>query len=182
MEDEFYNLTVKGNDLETYIRRFQELAMLCPTMVPNSEKLMEVFIRGLPRSIEGNEPMITNESLMIEEPSPTTTTKITVTTTITTATIITTNSRIEDKKLSGLMLPPQLKIVGMLETFPCVKDAPCITQYLALSSVRLATREKGHYRNQYPKANNSAHGRAYMLRDKNAYQDPNVVTSTFLLN
>ncbi|GKA64789.1 reverse transcriptase domain-containing protein [Tanacetum coccineum] len=54
MEDEFYNLTVKGNDLKTYIRRFQELAVLCPTMVPNSEKLMEVFIRGLPRSIEGN--------------------------------------------------------------------------------------------------------------------------------
>ncbi|GJU97214.1 putative reverse transcriptase domain-containing protein [Tanacetum coccineum] len=53
MEDEFYNLTVKGNDLKTYVRRFQELAVLCPTMVPNSEKLMEVFIGGLPRSIKG---------------------------------------------------------------------------------------------------------------------------------
>nr|GEV47370.1 reverse transcriptase domain-containing protein [Tanacetum cinerariifolium] len=28
--------------------------VLCLTMVPNSEKLMEVFIEGLPRSIEGN--------------------------------------------------------------------------------------------------------------------------------
>ncbi|GKC56500.1 reverse transcriptase domain-containing protein [Tanacetum coccineum] len=27
IEDEFYNLTVKGNDLKTYIRRFQELAV-----------------------------------------------------------------------------------------------------------------------------------------------------------
>ncbi|GJY79973.1 reverse transcriptase domain-containing protein [Tanacetum coccineum] len=54
MEDEFYNLVVKGNDLKTYIRRFQELAVLCPNMVPNTEKLMEVFISGLPRSIEGN--------------------------------------------------------------------------------------------------------------------------------
>ncbi|GKD81419.1 reverse transcriptase domain-containing protein [Tanacetum coccineum] len=54
MEDEFYNLTVKGNDIKTYVRRFQELAVLCPTMVPNSEKLIEVFIGGLPRSIEGN--------------------------------------------------------------------------------------------------------------------------------
>ncbi|GJS98625.1 putative reverse transcriptase domain-containing protein [Tanacetum coccineum] len=54
MEDEFYNLTVKGNDLKTYIRRFQELAILCLNMVPNSEKLIEVFIEGLPRSIEGN--------------------------------------------------------------------------------------------------------------------------------
>ncbi|GJV92434.1 hypothetical protein Tco_1540247 [Tanacetum coccineum] len=31
-----------------------ELAVLCPNMVPNTEKLMEVFINGLPRSIEGN--------------------------------------------------------------------------------------------------------------------------------
>ncbi|GJY36997.1 reverse transcriptase domain-containing protein [Tanacetum coccineum] len=54
MEDEFYHLTVKGNDLKTYVRRFQELATLCPTMVPDSKKMMEVFIRGLPRSIEGN--------------------------------------------------------------------------------------------------------------------------------
>ncbi|GKB23379.1 reverse transcriptase domain-containing protein [Tanacetum coccineum] len=54
MEDEFYHLTVKGNDLKTYVRRFQELATLCPTMVPDSEKMMEVFIGGLPRSIEGN--------------------------------------------------------------------------------------------------------------------------------
>nr|GEV99649.1 reverse transcriptase domain-containing protein [Tanacetum cinerariifolium] len=53
-EDEFYNLIVKGNDLKTYTRRFQELTILCPNMVPNTEKLMEAFIGGLPRSIEGN--------------------------------------------------------------------------------------------------------------------------------
>ncbi|GJY24008.1 putative reverse transcriptase domain-containing protein [Tanacetum coccineum] len=50
MEDEFYHLTVKGNDLKTYMRRFQELATLCPTMVPDSKKMMEVFIWGLPRT------------------------------------------------------------------------------------------------------------------------------------
>ncbi|GJS28821.1 reverse transcriptase domain-containing protein [Tanacetum coccineum] len=48
MEDEFYSLNIKGNDLKTYVRRFQELVVLCPTMVPNFEKLMEVFIWGLP--------------------------------------------------------------------------------------------------------------------------------------
>ncbi|GKE71680.1 putative reverse transcriptase domain-containing protein, partial [Tanacetum coccineum] len=96
--------------------------------------------------------------------------------------MITNNNRIEGKKPLGLMLPPQLKTVGMLETFPCVKDAPCITQDLALSSVRLATREKGHYKSQCSRANNNAHGRAYLLRDKKAHQDPNVVTGMFLLN
>ncbi|GKC20307.1 reverse transcriptase domain-containing protein [Tanacetum coccineum] len=54
MEDEFYNLAVKGNDHKTYVRRFQELAVLCPNMVPNTKKLMEVFIGGLPKGIEGN--------------------------------------------------------------------------------------------------------------------------------
>ncbi|GJV79335.1 reverse transcriptase domain-containing protein [Tanacetum coccineum] len=54
MEDEFYNLFVKGNDLKTYVKRFQELAVLCLNVVPNSEKLIEAFIGGLPQSIEGN--------------------------------------------------------------------------------------------------------------------------------
>ncbi|GKA03892.1 retrovirus-related pol polyprotein from transposon TNT 1-94 [Tanacetum coccineum] len=39
--------------IKKYCPRTEELAVLCPTMVPNSEKLMEVFIWGLPRSIEG---------------------------------------------------------------------------------------------------------------------------------
>ncbi|GJX27801.1 putative reverse transcriptase domain-containing protein [Tanacetum coccineum] len=65
MEDEFYHLTMKGNDLKTYVRRFQELATLCPTMVPDSEKMMEVFIGGLPRSIEGN--VIASKPQTLEE-------------------------------------------------------------------------------------------------------------------
>ncbi|GKD95852.1 reverse transcriptase domain-containing protein [Tanacetum coccineum] len=54
MEDEFYNLVVKENDLKNYARRLQELAVLCPNMVRNTKKLMKAFIGGLPRSIEGN--------------------------------------------------------------------------------------------------------------------------------
>nr|GEZ00017.1 reverse transcriptase domain-containing protein [Tanacetum cinerariifolium] len=54
IEAEFYNLSVKGNDLKTYVRRFQELDVLCPNMVPNNKKLMKVFIGGLPRSSKGN--------------------------------------------------------------------------------------------------------------------------------
>ncbi|GJU17399.1 putative reverse transcriptase domain-containing protein [Tanacetum coccineum] len=56
--------------------------------------------------------------------------------------MITANSRIKDKKPSGLMLPPQLKIVGILEAFLCVRNALYIIQDLALSSVRLAAGEK----------------------------------------
>ncbi|GJR49942.1 copia protein [Tanacetum coccineum] len=94
------------------------------------------------------------------------------------ATIITNHNRTDDMKPSEHMLPHQLKIVGILEIVPCVRNAPCITYDLALSSVILATR-KGHYANQCQKTtNNNAQGRAYMLRDRNAYQNPNVVTGS----
>ncbi|GJR59867.1 putative reverse transcriptase domain-containing protein [Tanacetum coccineum] len=133
--------------IKKYYPRTEELVVLCPTMGPNSEKLIEVFIGGLPRSIKRNVTFFKASNFG--------------------------GSYYHNPEVNGL---------GILEAFPCVRNEPCITQDLALSSVRLATREKGHYRNQCPKANNNAHGRAYLLRDNNAHQDPNVVTSTFLLN
>nr|GEW90136.1 reverse transcriptase domain-containing protein [Tanacetum cinerariifolium] len=57
MEDEFYNLVVKENDLKTYIRRFQELALLCPNMVPNYEKLIEVFMEDYPEVLKEMLPL-----------------------------------------------------------------------------------------------------------------------------
>ncbi|GJV51935.1 hypothetical protein Tco_1447676 [Tanacetum coccineum] len=46
---EFKKLLIKK-----YCPRTEELETLCPTMVPYSKKMMEVFIGGLPRSIKGN--------------------------------------------------------------------------------------------------------------------------------
>ncbi|GKC47507.1 putative reverse transcriptase domain-containing protein, partial [Tanacetum coccineum] len=67
MEDKFYNLAVKGNDLKTYVRRFEELAVLCPNMVLNTENLMG----GLPRSIVGNvtalKPQTLEEAITITQ-------------------------------------------------------------------------------------------------------------------
>ncbi|GJU32695.1 hypothetical protein Tco_1176284 [Tanacetum coccineum] len=45
--EEAYKITWE-NDLKTYVKIFQELETLCPTMVPDSEKIMEVFIGRLP--------------------------------------------------------------------------------------------------------------------------------------
>nr|GEX58318.1 reverse transcriptase domain-containing protein [Tanacetum cinerariifolium] len=45
--------------------------VLCPTIVPNSEKLMEVFIGGLPKSVEGNvtasKPQTLEEAITITQ-------------------------------------------------------------------------------------------------------------------
>ncbi|GJY15651.1 putative reverse transcriptase domain-containing protein [Tanacetum coccineum] len=143
MEDEFYHLTVKGNDLKTYVRRLQELATLCPTMVLDSEKMMEVFIGGLPRSIEGNvtasKPQTLEEAINITQ-------------------------RLMDQ-------------VGHL-TKNCRNKRPATRSNLLPVTVTChACGEKGNYANQCRKTtNNNAHGRAYMFKDRNAHQYPNVVT------
>ncbi|GJT84283.1 hypothetical protein Tco_1058625 [Tanacetum coccineum] len=130
MEEEFYNLAVKGNDLKTYVRRFQELAVLCPNMVPNTEKLMEVFIGGLPGSIKEN---VTASKLQTLEEA------ITIT-----QMLMGRRNRRQETIRTYAATPTEtkgiLKTKDIMETFLCVQDAPCITQEFALLSVRLATK------------------------------------------
>ncbi|GJS95145.1 putative ribonuclease H-like domain-containing protein [Tanacetum coccineum] len=236
MEDEFYNLTVKGNDLKIYVRRFQELAVLCPTMVPNSEKFMEVFIGGLPRSIEGNvtasKPQTLEEAITIThrlidqiikhnfvQGTNDHKRKFDDKRTFTNKNNYQNNrnnnrnndhhqqqnSRQETFRAYAVTPTENSRYTGR---FPLCKKCtlhhigPCTVKCQTCNKVGhltrnyrnkgLATgsnlqpvsvtchacREKGHYRNQCPKANNNAHGRAYLLRDKNAHQDPNLVTDT----
>ncbi|GJY38703.1 putative reverse transcriptase domain-containing protein [Tanacetum coccineum] len=54
MENELWNLKVKGTNLTTYNQRFQELILLCPEMVHNTNRLFECYIEGLPLNIKGN--------------------------------------------------------------------------------------------------------------------------------
>ncbi|GJT74806.1 putative reverse transcriptase domain-containing protein [Tanacetum coccineum] len=66
--EEAYNTTwyeFKKLLIKKYCPQNEELAVLCPTMVPNTEKLMEVFIGGLPRGIEGN--VIASKPQTLEE-------------------------------------------------------------------------------------------------------------------
>ncbi|GJW19651.1 reverse transcriptase domain-containing protein [Tanacetum coccineum] len=122
MEDEFYHLTVKGNDLKTYVRRFQELATLCPTMVPDSEKMINNYRHCTIKCNTCNK-----------------------------AGHLTKNCRNKGLATGSNLLPV---------TVTCHVYG-----------------EKGHYANQCRKTTkNNAQGRAYMLRDRNAHQDPNVVT------
>ncbi|GKA02691.1 reverse transcriptase domain-containing protein [Tanacetum coccineum] len=47
MENELWNLTVKGTDIISYTQRFQELALMCPGMVPDEEKNIERMASSL---------------------------------------------------------------------------------------------------------------------------------------
>ncbi|GJR64308.1 reverse transcriptase domain-containing protein [Tanacetum coccineum] len=240
MEDEFYHLTMKGNDLKTYVRRFQELATLCPTMVPDSEKMMEVFIRGLPRSIKGNvtasKPQTLEEAINIAQRLMDQVTKHTPVQvssdhkrkfddirTFNNNNYRNTNTnnrynnhqpqqnRRQETFRAYAATPtenngyignrPLCKKCTLHHTRPCtVKCNTCNkvghltkncrnkgpatgSNLLPVTVTCHACREKGHYANQCRKTtNNNAQGRAYMLRDRNAHQDPNIVTGMFLLN
>ncbi|GJS90619.1 putative reverse transcriptase domain-containing protein [Tanacetum coccineum] len=155
MEDELYNLTVKGNDLKPYIRRFQELAVLCPNMVPNTEKLLEAFIGGLPRSIKGNvtasKPQTLEEAINIAQR------------------LMNQNRRQEAVKAYAAT--------------PAENNRPATeSNQLPVTVICRACGEKGHYTNQCRKTNINAQGRAYMLRDRKSHQDPNVGCTLTLLN
>ncbi|GJR36873.1 reverse transcriptase domain-containing protein [Tanacetum coccineum] len=54
IENELWNLKVKGTNLTAYNQRFQELILLCPEMVPSTDRLLEHYIEGLPLNIKGN--------------------------------------------------------------------------------------------------------------------------------
>ncbi|GKB15683.1 hypothetical protein Tco_0849606 [Tanacetum coccineum] len=139
--EEAYKI-ILGNDLKTYVRRLQELATLCPTMVPDSEKMIEVFIGGLPQSIKGNvtasKPQTLKEAINIAQ-------------------------RLMDQ-------------VGHLTKNYKNKGPSIGSNLLPVTVTCHACGEKGHYANHRKTTNNNAQGRAYMLKDRNAHQNLNVVT------
>ncbi|GKC20042.1 putative reverse transcriptase domain-containing protein [Tanacetum coccineum] len=67
MEYELWNLRVKDTDISSYTTCFNELALLCPGMVPTEQKKVEAYIRGLSKNIKGevtsSEPTTMNKSM-----------------------------------------------------------------------------------------------------------------------
>ncbi|GJT97172.1 putative reverse transcriptase domain-containing protein [Tanacetum coccineum] len=210
MEEELYNLIVKGNDLKPYVRRFQELTVLCPNMVPNNDKLLEAFIGGLPRSIEGNvtasKPQTLEEAINIAQRLMDQVTKhapMQVSSdnkrkfddrrTFNNSSRSNNNYRNTNNRYNNRRQQNQRQEAGRAYAVTSSKNGRmghlsknCRSKKPATGSNQLpvivvchACGEKGHYTNQCQKTNINAQGRAYMLRDKNAQQDPNVVTDTF---
>ncbi|GJV92965.1 putative reverse transcriptase domain-containing protein [Tanacetum coccineum] len=138
MEDEFYHLTVKGNDLKTYNRRQETFRAYAATQTENN-------------GYTGNHPLCKKYTLHHIGPC-----------TIKCNTCNKVGHQTKNYRNKG----PATRSNLLLVTVTCH-----------------ACGEKGHYANQCRKTtNNNAQGRAYMLRDRNAHQDPNVVTGMFLLN
>nr|GEU77155.1 putative reverse transcriptase domain-containing protein [Tanacetum cinerariifolium] len=108
-------------------------------------KMMEVFIGGLPRSIEGN--VIASKPQTLEK-------AITIT---------------------QMLMDQTCNKAGHLTKNYKNKGPATGSNLLPVLVTCHACGEKGHYKSQCRKTNNSAQGRAYMLRGRNAHQDPNIV-------
>nr|GEV04975.1 putative reverse transcriptase domain-containing protein [Tanacetum cinerariifolium] len=237
IEDEFFNLSVKGNDLKTYVRRFQELVILCPNMVPNNEKLMKVFIGGLPRSIEGIvtalKPQTLEEAINIAQRLMDQVIKhnsiqgtndhkqkfedkrnISSNNNYRNNYQNIRNNRTNDFRQQQNRRPETFKSYdatptenrGYTRNRPLCQrctlhhTGPCTIRCQVFNKVGHLTKncrnkgpttgsnlqpvsvnchaygEKGHNQIQCSKMNINANGRTYLLRNKNAHQDPNVVT------
>ncbi|GKE42200.1 reverse transcriptase domain-containing protein [Tanacetum coccineum] len=162
----------------------------------DSEKMMEVFIRGLPQSIKGNvtdsKPQTIEEAINIAhrlmDQNRRQETFRDYAATPTENNGYTRNRPLCNKYTLHHTGPCTVKCntcnkVGHL-TRNCRNKGPATRSNLLPVTVTChACGQKGHYANQCRKTtNNNAQGRAYMLRDRNAHQDLNVVTGMFLLN
>ncbi|GJX43930.1 hypothetical protein Tco_0260606 [Tanacetum coccineum] len=67
LEIELWNLKVKWNDVPTYIKRFQELTLICTKFVANETEKVDKYISGIPDNIYGNvkssRPKTLNETI-----------------------------------------------------------------------------------------------------------------------
>ncbi|GKB49161.1 reverse transcriptase domain-containing protein [Tanacetum coccineum] len=177
----------------------RESSFLCPT-VPNSEKLTEVFIGGLPRSIEGNvtasKPQTLEEVITITQRLMDQVTKHnsvqgtndhkrkfddrrTFTNNNYQNNCNNNNNRNNDHQQQQNRRQETARAYAAAPTknsrytgsFPLCKK--CTLHHTGPCTVKCQTCNKvGHYRNQCPKSNNNAHGKAYLLRDENAPPRP----------
>nr|GEV14103.1 putative reverse transcriptase domain-containing protein [Tanacetum cinerariifolium] len=199
--------------ISRYVRRFQELETLCPTMVSDSEKMMEAFIGGLPRitkhtpvqvssdhkrkfddriTFNNNNYRNTNTNNRYNNHQPQQNKRQETfrfyAATPTKNSGYTGNRTLCKKCTLHHTCPCTVKCntcnkVGHM-TRNCRNKRPATGSNLLPVTVTChACGEKGHYANQCRKTTNkNAQGRAYMIRDRNAHQDSNIVMGMFILN
>ncbi|GJY01501.1 reverse transcriptase domain-containing protein [Tanacetum coccineum] len=167
MEDEFYHLTVKGNDLKAYVRRLQDIwATYVPLMVTKTSRFK--FNSDHNKQFD-DKRTLKQQQLQSYAVTPTENNGYTG------------NHPLCKKCTLHHIRPCIVKCntcnkVGHL-TKNCRNKGPATGSNLLPVIVTChVCEEKGYYANQCRKTNNNAQGRACMLRDKNAHQDPNVVT------
>nr|GEX11339.1 hypothetical protein [Tanacetum cinerariifolium] len=163
MEVELWKLRVKDSNIAAYTQRCNELVLMCPEAVSSEKKKVEAYIRGLPEIIKGEttslRPIVLNEAV-----------------------------RMAHTLMEQNLCPPKCNNCGKIRH----KAQECRSKNVALgATVRLnvfcyGCGERGHKSYECPKRTDqkggNAQSQAYVIRDFEHNQGPNVVTGTFLLN
>nr|GFD50056.1 hypothetical protein [Tanacetum cinerariifolium] len=72
LEDELIHLKLMEMYIAAYTERFNELALLCPNVVPNEKKKVKLYIKGLPKINKGetisSRPATLNEAVRTAHP------------------------------------------------------------------------------------------------------------------
>nr|GEU37432.1 hypothetical protein [Tanacetum cinerariifolium] len=67
LKDELRHLKLRDMNIAAYTKRFNKLALLCPDAVPNEKKKVELYIKGFPKIIKGettsSRPAMLNEAM-----------------------------------------------------------------------------------------------------------------------
>ncbi|GKA72088.1 putative reverse transcriptase domain-containing protein [Tanacetum coccineum] len=208
MEHELWNLKVKEFDITAYTKRFHELVQLCPEMVPSERKKIEAYIRGLTDNIKGtvigSKPTSLNEAVRMAHALNNNRDN--------TRHNQQNNQRQGNARAMTTAPAEQGGYAGnkplcnrcgkhhfgycKVVCSNCGKAGhmarDCKGKAIATGANARPTvtcydcGEKGHTRNYCPKRRDpqgeEARGRAYVIRDAEKQQGPNVVTGTFLLN
>nr|GEU39933.1 putative reverse transcriptase domain-containing protein [Tanacetum cinerariifolium] len=192
MEDVLRSLKLRDTNIVAYTQRFHELVLLCPEVVPTEKKKVEAYIKGLPKNIEGettsSRPVNINEVVRMAH------------------TLM--EQKIQDKAervSEGNKRKWENSQGGNRNNNPR-GNYPSNNRHQQYNNHRQGNAlghfakdcrrkstpvcyecgEKGHTRNYCPKKKNpqgeEAYRRAYVIKEADKDQGPNVVMGTFLLN
>nr|GEX42167.1 reverse transcriptase domain-containing protein [Tanacetum cinerariifolium] len=167
LKDELIHLKLRDMNIAAYTERFNELALLCPDVVPNEKKKVELYIKGLPEIIKGettsSRPATLNEAVHMAH-------------TLMEQKIQAKNERIAEglkRKIGHKAKDCRSKNVASGDT-------------VQSNVVCYECGERDHESHACSKKDDrrggNVQGQAYVIRDAEHNQGLNVVTVTFLLN
>nr|GEU70252.1 hypothetical protein [Tanacetum cinerariifolium] len=174
LEDELRSLKLRDTNIAAYTQRFNELVLLCPEAVPAEKKKVEAYIKGLPENIKGEKQG--NARAMTNAPTEQ-------------------GGYKGNKPLCNSFKKHHTgnctltcHNYGRLGHYvrDCKKKAVATSANTQSTLVFYGCGEKGHTQNYCPNKNNpqgeEACGQAYVIKEADKNQGPNVVMGTFLLN
>nr|GEX96396.1 hypothetical protein [Tanacetum cinerariifolium] len=188
LEDELRHLKLIDRNIAAYMERFNELALLCLDAVPNEKKKVELYIKGLPEIIKGettsSRPATLNEAVRKNNNNNShnqgnyknnnhhnqnNNQRQSNARALTTA---------QNEGANQSRIAPNVTVVEDV----ILINAPQSMKIVEEWDIRPRTAKARMWLQKADQRGGNMQGQAYVIRNAEHNQGPNVVTSTFLLN